>query len=492
MASLYVFAMILDLFACLLLAVSFDPQNTGNFDGSQLTKVKKFIFRGNTFLSAVRSIESTPNPSSFKLNLDRPLIAGAGKTYVNEDDGDCPEAIRAILRIDGIESVYAMPDWVCLNKISSGMYKWDSILPKCVDALGGATVDGDAVGSLISLVRSEQQLTTGALIENEQLCVKIRLQSSNGIPIQVEASEGLLTKRQTLSARFATTMDDFIIKEEEKGGSKMKFFEGRSWILRGPLYANTLEDALATAVQDIEALYTDADLQLLVGGTPQEDLPLTSILSEADLNSPVDKTALFAVERLCSLSDRLKSTAEATEVEKSSLLMIAQFVMRGVGSVAARRMAIAYLGSCSDAASVSFSPFKDVIFDSLSRAFSLEKSPGLRRTAGDALSDFGDARAVPLAAVQLLDDPSKLVRWRSARILGELGDVDATGFRGTIAGVGSGTIAIAIAALEAAVAVEKQSFEVVFECTNSLNILRDGGTAGNIPVWMKMTKKSDD
>jgi hypothetical protein len=270
----------------------------------------------------------------------------------------------------------------------------------------------------------------------------------------------------------------------------MKFFEGRSWILRGPLYANTLEDALAAAVQDIEALYTDEDLQRLVEGSPQEVQPLTTIVDAGDLNSPVDRTALRAVEQLCSLSDGLRTKAEATEVEKSSLLMIARFVMRGVGSVAARRMAIAYLGSCSDAASVSFSPFKDVIFDSLSRAFSLEKAPGLRRTAGDALSDFGDARAVPLAAVQLLEDPSKLVRWRAARILGEFGGVHATGGPGTAASARGGMTAIA--ALEAAALVEQQSFEVVFECMNSLTILRNGGTADSTPVWMKMTNRSND
>jgi hypothetical protein len=482
--------MVLGGIACLLLALSFDAHNTGKFSGSQPTKVKKFIFRGNTFLPAVRSIESTPNPSSFKVNLDTTLISGAGRTYVNEDDGDCPEAIRDILRIDGIESVYAMPEWVCLNKLSSSTYKWDSILPKCVAALGGATVEGDAVASLSSLMRSEQLLTDGPLTDNEQLCVIIRLQSSNGIPIQVEASEGLSTKRQTLSARFATTMNDFIIKEEEKGGSKMKFFEGRSWILQGPLYANTLEDALAAAVQDIEALYTDEDLQLLGEGSPQEVLPLTTVVDAADLNSPVDRTALRAVEQLCSLSDGLRTKAEATEVEKSSLVMIAQFVMRGVGSVAARRMAIAYLGSCSNAASASFSPFKDVIFNSLSRAFSLEKAPGLRRTAGDALSDFGDARAVPLAAVQLLEDPSKLVRWRSARILGEFGGVHTTSGPGAAVSAMGGTTAIA--ALEAAAVVEQQSFEVVFECMNSLAILRDGGTADSTPVWMKMTKRSND
>ena len=47
---------------------------------------------------------------------------------------------------------------------------------------------------------------------------------------------------------------------------------------------------------------------------------------------------------------------------------------------------------------------------------------GLRRTAGDAPSDLGDERAVPIAIAGALADPSKLVRWRAARLLGELGE----------------------------------------------------------------------
>jgi HEAT repeat protein len=39
-------------------------------------------------------------------------------------------------------------------------------------------------------------------------------------------------------------------------------------------------------------------------------------------------------------------------------------------------------------------------------------------THADALRDIGDARAVGLA-VSALEDVSKLVRWRAARILGE-------------------------------------------------------------------------
>ena len=45
----------------------------------------------------------------------------------------------------------------------------------------------------------------------------------------------------------------------------------------------------------------------------------------------------------------------------------------------------------------------------------------VRRTAGDALSDLKDVAAVS-TMTQALTDPSKLMRWRAARFLNELGD----------------------------------------------------------------------
>ena len=87
-------------------------------------------------------------------------------------------------------------------------------------------------------------------------------------------------------------------------------------------------------------------------------------------------------------------------------------------------------------------------------AFKSEKLAGLRRTAGDALSDLGDARAAPIAAAAL-NDRSPLVRWRAARIVGELGEDAAV-----------------CAALRQA-AMEEGAFEVAFEMKDALrNILQ--------------------
>lgn len=75
----------------------------------------------------------------------------------------------------------------------------------------------------------------------------------------------------------------------------------------------------------------------------------------------------------------------------------------------------------------------------------------MRRTAGDALSDLGDPRAIPYAITAMEDDKSKLVQWRAARILGELGDAQET-----------------VAVLKQASFSSKYAFDIAFEIQDAL------------------------
>ena len=433
---------------------------------SSLRNPPIFLSDASTKLFAVKTIESTPNPSSFKLCLDQSILSGPGQTFFNAYQAECPEAVKSILATPGMESVYAMTDWVCVNKLPSSAYSWDDLLPLCVGALGGAVAGSDAAISLNRLNTLMLQPIDASAV-TDQVCITIKMQSSSGIPIQIEASDGLTTKRQALSHRFASAMEAFILKDDGKDknhtGNKMKFFEGRSWIPRGVLYAATLDDALAAAVDDVEVVYSDDRLSMLVSGTSKEAVT-TDFLDVASSN---DKIALRAVEQLSSLIDSLRlaqPTDTALSTAKSALLTLTEFVASGAGSLSARRMAISYLGSCSSDHFPSYFPFKDAIFSCLSRAFTQERSARLRRTAGDALSDLGDDRAIPIAVDQLNRDPSKLVRWRAARILGELCGI-------SVSDEGRASTCSAVAALQAATAVEGQSFEVVFECMSCLSLL---------------------
>ncbi len=53
-----------------------------------------------------------------------------------------------------------------------------------------------------------------------------------------------------------------------------------------------------------------------------------------------------------------------------------------------------------------------------------DEAVGVRRSAGDALTDLGDPKAIgPMA--ETLKDPNKLVRWRASRFLYEVGNESA-------------------------------------------------------------------
>ena len=112
------------------------------------------------------------------------------------------------------------------------------------------------------------------------------------------------------------------------------------------------------------------------------------------------------------------------------------------------------------------------MFDMIAATFKNEKAAGLRRTAGGALSDLGDERAAPIA-MGALADRSKLVRWRAARILGELGDGVAV-----------------VAALKQA-QFEEEAFECAFEMKDAARkvALRNEGATeggGRGPMWKQI------
>jgi HEAT repeat protein len=93
-----------------------------------------------------------------------------------------------------------------------------------------------------------------------------------------------------------------------------------------------------------------------------------------------------------------------------------------------------------------------------------DDSVGVRRTAGDALSDLGDASAQG-AVCKALGDANKLVRWRAARFLAELGDENAVPF------------------LQGA--SEDSEFEVRLEIQAALARIA-GGKEGSVPAWKRI------
>ncbi|CAB1118288.1 unnamed protein product [Ectocarpus sp. CCAP 1310/34] len=404
----------------------------------------------------VSGIESTPNPSSFKFDLDQTLYgpgsgatATRGITYsravVQQQQAEVPEAILRLLEIQGVDSVYALADWLCLNKKPSA--KWDAIVPAAVKALGGAASSLDP----LTLLMASGGEGGSAWKRSEMDGIAIRLQVSNGIPIQVEACPpGGTPLRRKLSSRFVEAMTEFVAGS----GDEMAFFKGREWLPRGVRYpaeeggddedghgeeltgatskktaAEFAEEALAAAVDEVELAYHESRLRGAVhaalnllqknaeaaeasaaapaaaaatsGESTAEVRAATTVLQRSPAADKGEVVA--AVDTLCAL---------AGDGSKDALDALVGFAASGEGPVPARRAAVAYIGGAGDAAG-------SAGLKAVSAVFRGDNNAGVRRTAGDALSDLGDPAAIPIA-VGGLRDKSKLVRWRAARVVGEL------------------------------------------------------------------------
>lgn len=455
----------------------------------------------------VSGLESTPNPHSFMLRLDKcwenlPGVSGLrGRTFRpgTAADAELPADLGAVLSVPGVDSLYAMEAVLTVNKFPRD--EWATVLPPILTALGGASE---------SLLQSDQllrlMLAPGANDSAGNLAagaasgvVKIRLQASQGLPIQVEAvgAGGLApAQRARLSVRFGDAMALVV------GSSPDAFFAGRSWLDRGVRYQEEEEAGvgttgeererravaavLAAEVADIEAAYPPDRIAGIVAGA-RSDSSVEKATGAASSDAASGKVASPAdVEAWCE-EDALAAAGggAGSPAALAALAAVARSAGAGSGapapSPAARRVAIAYLGGTGGRGG-------DGAFDAVGRAFRGELAPGLRRTAGDALSDLGDARAVPLARAALAD-PSKLVRWRAARILGELGAVD--GAEGD-----SGALVAALREWERA----EGAFEVAFEMADAARRVEaraapgEGGPGGPArgagPVWKQIQEGS--
>lgn len=435
-------------------------------------------------MAQVSRIESTPNPSCFLVQLSAPLdgledMEGSlkGRTYAASEittTGETPTEIADILVIDGMDSVYAMASALTINKKAAA--KWDVILPLVLKALGAENNEEILQGLLASTSASSSSGQESGTSSGQ---VTIRLQISNNMPIQIEGIGYLgTTMRKKLAPKFAQSMESLV-----EGGCN--FFADRKWVDRGVRYIDTIdaesgevamvedneENVELTTVLDAEfeefdAAYSEARLAAIVAKQLRQDVPPIS---------PPDTTTLTmdleSVDQFCDLADA---------GDEKALQVLAEFVKSHNGNMAARRNALAYLGGTG----LEF-PGNELAFGAVVSALKNEKNPIMRRTAGDALSDLGDKLAVP-HAIEALADRSKLVQWRAARILGELGDsMDTT------------------AVLKQASFSSAYAFEVTFEIKDAMRKVReralnkDAGITGGPatgPIWKQiqdgMTEKS--
>jgi len=473
----------------------------------------------------VTGIESTPNPSSFLIQLEKPLpglefLSGSlrGETYYSESsrkrntNTGPPDALTSILRLETIDFVFAMPTVLTINKKAFGT--WETLLPSVLE-------------SLLEESPSKQEQMAGLLrdflvLGNEEGApptvagqVTVRIQTAGGIPIQIEATGsrfGTVERRKLFQPKFQQAMN-----EVRDRNPSFDFFGGRVWTNKGvryisredgddedsdgeeeseldPLLASLLSSSLPSSEEkrekedldevllmesdEVDAAYPLQRLERIVAeNCPGEgDLDTTTTQTAESQDSavavglllPPEKIDLAAVDAYCDASEAGDATA---------LAALVSFVGSRKGPLPARRNALAFLGGT--AGLMENNDNEDLIFAAVTGAFRSERSPAMRRTAGDALSDLGDDRAVPHAIDVLRQDRSKLVQWRAARILGELAS--------------SAEAASVLETLAATATDDGYAFEVAFEIRDALRKVRgrlNGGDNDNTiatgPMWKQI------
>lgn len=214
-------------------------------------------------------------------------------------------------------------------------------------------------------------------------------------------------------------------------GDEMAFFKGRQWLPRGVRYpveetdltaADEAEEVLATAANEVELAFHESRLRGAVasaiaavqnGAAPvgdgdagtavrgstdssQEDGNAAEVrTAAAALQSSVAGDVIAAVDTLCGFAAGVEeevggggvSGSAGADAARDALDALIGFTGSGEGPLAARRAAVAFVGGAGGAAG-------GAGLEAVAAVFRGDKSPGVRRTAGDALRCFVEFKFV--------------------------------------------------------------------------------------------------
>ncbi len=367
-----------------------------------------------------RSMETTPNPNSMKLNFDEQF--GAAKTYLAADENDaCPAFVKELLKLEQLQSVFVCQDFITLNKDPRA--DWEYLLNEATRILLGGAESVEGIASAVSPVKSEGQ-------------AQVLVQTFRSIPIQIKVVDSHGESRVALSSRFNEAAQ-FI---QEKTGAD--FLKERHWVDRGLRYGSRDEIAREMA-EEIEGGFDESMLERAKSSAVGESLPQLvpiAILREW-LEDKNWQKRLAAINELSVSAENFDLLLSALKDEHPQV----------------RRLAAATLGATANVLAV----------PPLCEAFENDQSVAVRRTAGDALSDIGSPDAEP-SACRALADPNKLVRWRAARILSDMGTEVALPFLNQ--------------------AVNDEAFEVKLEVESAIKRITTGA-AGLGSVWRRIAEQ---
>lgn len=326
----------------------------------------------------IKSIEPTPSPNSMKIVLDTPLPDGTSHNYKKKDEAQAPEPIRSLLAIQGIKGIYHVLDFMAVERI--GNVAWESILAEVRSVLneGGETT-----------TQAEEQQIDEHFGE-----VYVHVQTYKEIPLQVKVFNSDEESRFGLSERFIQAMESVHHSEVEN------YILLRKWADYGIRYGE-LQEVGEQVVLELEAAYPETRLHELVEKAEKAD-------EETITRGKKVTVSEFIVPEWETRFRLLDQMPDPDESDYPVLMMALKDEKMSI-----RRLATVYLGMIEDESVI---PYIEKALE--------DKSWAVRRTAADCMSDLGYV-GFEAAAIRLLQDKNKLVRWRAAMFLYESGTEQA-------------------------------------------------------------------
>lgn len=366
------------------------------------------------------SIEPTPSPNTMKVNVDQELPAGKRNNYTKENIDEAPTYIRSILAIEGVKGVFHVMDFLAVER--NGRFKWEEILPNVRKAFGEE----------VEQTNQNELSPTDSFGE-----VQAQVLTFKNIPVQLKLMTDSEEKRFALSDRFIHAMEAAQLEDEN-------YVLMRKWKDLGIRYGE-LEFLGMEILAELDAAYPQSRLnELIEKATDPKNEQLKPVekikLTEDMLDDPDWRVRYQRLDQMIdpTLAD-LPVLEKALNDENASI----------------RRLAVVYLGMIEDKRVL------PLLYQGLH-----DKIVPVRRTAGDCMSDLGFVEAMDEMA-KTLQDKSKIVRWRAAMFLFEVGDESV------------------LPALKAA--QDDPEFEVKLQINMAIERI-EGGEEAKGSIWKQMTE----
>jgi len=319
------------------------------------------MIKGGGIKMKIIAIEPTPSPNNMKVIVDE-TFSEKGQTF--EHAFGAPDHVAKLLEIPGIKSVYQVSDFLAVERFPK--YDWRTLVIEIRRSFGEVLSDVE---------RHE----TDEAFEPVHLFIQFIL----GVPMQLKGVKGLEEKRHGLPDRFREAA--LFVQPYVKN-----VISDRRWVEQAPRYGD-LDESLEEVAQEIEVAYPPERIDRLKTIASGEEVTFDG----QALTSSDWKQRFAALDELPIELDWVPAYAKMLQDEKMQI----------------RRQAVVKLGM--------FEENRLELLDYITNALH-DPSSSVRRTAGDTISDW----ALPEAEVMMMEaltDKNKLVRWRAARFLFDVG-----------------------------------------------------------------------